>query len=516
MKNALPDNARGSHVFALCVSVLAAFVALMICSMNSFLYSANPWVDVNCFVTVTRGWMNGLLPYRDLAEQKGPLLYLIHMPALLAFPRSYHGLFFLELVEVTAALFIMWKIARLYAPRLSALWLIPLAALLCATFGFQMGDSAEETCWPLVLASMYAALRAWRTGRPISMKGYLLHGFLAGCVLWIKFNQLGPHFVFMAMLAILAVWEDRSVARALRMCGMFLLGMLLATVPWLVYFAARGALGDFLGMYLIDNIFGYTTSNRTDLNFTAYYTARAFWQNKPLTLALAVAALRVLTLRRARMGRREKAYLALTAIVLLLAVYGGGRFWNYYILAFAPLCALALPALEGVEALIRRGLSKLSGALARRAAAAGLALVLLLGSAGFAWKVCDNVPMIGVPFGETPIGRLSAIVTAEEDRTLVNFGVLDLGLYFAADVQPVTRYFCALNNYGARAARDQTALLMDKRVNFVVTRDYTLEDYATYFRENDDILEDDFDPDYRQVAHEGDYYLFQRNGTREE
>ena len=51
MKDARPSSRR-SNAFALCVSALAAFVALMICSMNSFLYAFNPWVDVNCFVTV--------------------------------------------------------------------------------------------------------------------------------------------------------------------------------------------------------------------------------------------------------------------------------------------------------------------------------------------------------------------------------------------------------------------------------------------------------------------------------
>ena len=45
---------------------LASFAVLAVCSKNSFLYSMNDWVDVNCFFTVGRGITRGLVPYRDL------------------------------------------------------------------------------------------------------------------------------------------------------------------------------------------------------------------------------------------------------------------------------------------------------------------------------------------------------------------------------------------------------------------------------------------------------------------
>ena len=47
---------------------LAAFSLLAVCSKSSFLYPMNDWVDVNCFFTVGRGILRGLVPYRDLYE----------------------------------------------------------------------------------------------------------------------------------------------------------------------------------------------------------------------------------------------------------------------------------------------------------------------------------------------------------------------------------------------------------------------------------------------------------------
>ena len=44
----------------------AAFSVLAVCSKSSFLYPMNDWVDVNCYFTVGRGILRGLVPYRDV------------------------------------------------------------------------------------------------------------------------------------------------------------------------------------------------------------------------------------------------------------------------------------------------------------------------------------------------------------------------------------------------------------------------------------------------------------------
>lgn len=60
------------------IFLLASALLLAVLSTSSPLYPTNPWVDANCYMTVARGMRAGLLPYRDLIEQKGPLLYGLH------------------------------------------------------------------------------------------------------------------------------------------------------------------------------------------------------------------------------------------------------------------------------------------------------------------------------------------------------------------------------------------------------------------------------------------------------
>ena len=58
--------------------LLLSFFVLLGTSKNSFLYAFNDWVDANAFFTVGKSIMNGVVPYRDLFEQKGIFLYFIY------------------------------------------------------------------------------------------------------------------------------------------------------------------------------------------------------------------------------------------------------------------------------------------------------------------------------------------------------------------------------------------------------------------------------------------------------
>ena len=67
---------ENAWAFALCVLISTVFLG--ICTRSSPLYPLNDWVDSNCFFTVGKAMMNGKVVYRDIYEQKGILLYLIH------------------------------------------------------------------------------------------------------------------------------------------------------------------------------------------------------------------------------------------------------------------------------------------------------------------------------------------------------------------------------------------------------------------------------------------------------
>lgn len=131
---------------------LAAFSVLAVCSKSSFLYPMNDWVDVNCFFTVGRGILHGLVPYRDLYEQKGPLIYFLFALAGQISESSFLGVYLLEGLCFSWFLYLGGRITEVLSGRKNAFWVSAalLGILVPITPAFSHGSSAEEfscRCW---------------------------------------------------------------------------------------------------------------------------------------------------------------------------------------------------------------------------------------------------------------------------------------------------------------------------------------------------------------------------------
>ena len=94
-------NERKFNVQSFVLLILVSFCSLLFCTKNSWLYSFNDWVDGNAFFTMGKGMVNGLVPYKDLFEQKGPLLYLIYGIGYLLSNKTLHGIFILEVISLS-------------------------------------------------------------------------------------------------------------------------------------------------------------------------------------------------------------------------------------------------------------------------------------------------------------------------------------------------------------------------------------------------------------------------------
>ena len=447
----------------------AAVLALLLCSMNSPLYPLNPWNDVNCYVTVGSEMLRGKLPYRDLIEHKGPLMYALHALALWVSPGNYHGIWLIEVALLTGVLICFYRIAQLYAPKISVGWVAVAAGVICMCRSFRYGDSAEELCLLPMAWSLYMLLKSWRTGVPLTDRQYLFNGVLAGWILWIKFNLLGFHLVWMGFQAIDALIHDRSLRRPVRMCLWFLGGMALTAVPWLIQYGVSGALDDLIRVYFKMNLFSYGPRQYNMLIYTAIGMVRGM-EDWRLALPLVIVCAAIVVAPRQCISVRERLFVACAALVMAVSIYGMGARYRYYYLPFA----LLLP----FGALAVRGLEKVAGRFpdihTRPAAHAVFCAVLLTVSMATVWKFSLNTCWIGYPYEETAQAQAAALVDGEEDPTLLNVGALDGGFYFAMGAHPPIEHFAMLNVNRDQCREAQKACLDEGRADYALTTDKTL------------------------------------------
>ena len=100
---------------ALAVCAVLAALILLLTSQSSPLYPINLWGDANCLFTVGRVMKDGGVLYRDIYEQKGPLLYLIHALAACLSDTSFWGVYIMEALAMTVALYAAYRLMRLRA-----------------------------------------------------------------------------------------------------------------------------------------------------------------------------------------------------------------------------------------------------------------------------------------------------------------------------------------------------------------------------------------------------------------
>jgi len=450
-------------IFLLCSII--SILSLTLVSKCSPLYAINDWYDPNCFYTVGKGIVRGLVPYRDLAEQKGPLVYFLHALAFLIDGQSMLGVFLFEIISSTVTLYFIYKIARLYVSERQAMLLLPLWALcVYSSVSFFKGDSVEEFCLPILTVGLYHLLKY--SAREMPARWVLLAGVMAGCVLWMKFTLLG----FWLAWLILALWRPLragEVGRCFARLGWFLLGMLIATAPWLVYFGIHGAVGDWLHTYLWVNIFVYTDTGF--LNIPVLNPILGTVMNaaiNPIATVLTIMGIRFLL----RWPRAEGRYdVIITLALLLLGMYIGGNRFPYYHLLTMPYVIFGLTALAAIGE--RHGLLKRveDNARAFRRALATLIASAVLLTAGLSFNTTQMRFFIDEE--QLPQRRFARIMNEMQSPTLLHYGTLDSGFYYAADILPVNRFFCALNmdyEHFPRMMDEQNEMVREGRVDFIV------------------------------------------------
>lgn len=245
-------------------SFAVAFLVITVCSRSSFLYPINDWVDSQCFFTTGRAMFNGSVLYRDIYEQKGPLLYFVHGLAGLVSKTNFIGVYLVEIICAGFFLYFAARFMRLWVGEKQVYFLLPVAAaLIYSCTAFKYGDSAEELCLPLLMHSLFLTVRAVKADVPLTAAQKFALGCAGGCVLWIKFTMLGFYIGLALMFFIDAARRHRLHGHGiLRVAGSFLtafLGVAAVSLPVFAYFAFNGALRDCWLAYFYNNIFVYST-----------------------------------------------------------------------------------------------------------------------------------------------------------------------------------------------------------------------------------------------------------------
>lgn len=448
--------------------LLNAIVFLTVCSKSSFLYPLNDWVDSNCFFTMGKAMMNGKVLYRDIYEQKGPLLYFMHGIAYLISNDSFIGVYFMEIISITFFLFFAAKCANLYLKKEASLFMIVslLSFMILSSRAFVKGDSVEEFSLVFVMYGLYSVLRAIKSNRLLTNQEAFFNGIGAATILWMKFNLLGFYIglVVFVLFWYLSVIEIRELFKII---GYFLLGVLLVTFPVIVYCLLTSSFTDMFTGYFYNNLFLYQVDKKeSSIRLLVGMLMKLAQENLVFSIPMLAGIFWAFTRH-----FKEMMVILLTFFTLMVTVFIGGRYYRYYGLIVSPFALFGLIAFFSELERNKEGLLRKQTAF--------VSIVFTFSIAAFVtYKTSDNVYLMNVSKNEMPQFQFAKEINKEENPKVLNFGFLDGGFYTASNTVPQFKYFCKLNMPYQEMLDGQQSYIENAEADFVVTRDKKLEDYG--------------------------------------
>ncbi len=434
--------------------ILSAVIVITLCSKCSPLYALNDWDDPNCFFTVGKAVVHDMVLYRDIFEQKGPILYFIHSFAYLISEKSFLGVYFLELISAAVFLLFSYKTVSLFC-RERAVLCIPLtAAAVFGSYAFQGGDSAEEFILPFGAYCIYTALSAVTENRKLKFTESLVIGFSIGMALWIKFTLMGIFIGF--VLAFIILYIQKKQIKDIFLTALYMItGLIICSAPVIIYCAVTNSFDSMYEVYFYDNLFLYGTgggipfiSNMINL----FIGVGALFQNHPFALIFAVSG--IIHIIKMKNKQLSLVYMIILAAAFIFT-YAGGRYYAYYSLIislFIPVGEIGLITLKPKQKKIF----------------AYLTYILVI-CAGIIF--CPNFSRLGKQKSDYPQFRFNEHISKKENATLLNYNFLDGGFYTVSGIVPNCRFFCGLNLPYDEIGNVQKRYVDSGMVDFIITKD---------------------------------------------
>lgn len=235
------------NFFQLFLLLMVAFsVLLLYSSSTSPLYETMRPFDPAIFECIGKGWAHGHIPYVEMWDSKGPVIFFANMLGYLLCD-SRTGIFIIQVICLGIT---TWMSHRFLSSRISPTATFFCTAVMLLSFATicSQGNQVCEYTLPLSAWSVFCAFK-WSEGFVKRRKvehpvGYsVVYGlFFASSLLSRLSNAMGLSITIMIIIAVLIRY--RRWSNLLRNALGFVCGFSLVFVPFAVYFGIHGAFSE--------------------------------------------------------------------------------------------------------------------------------------------------------------------------------------------------------------------------------------------------------------------------------
>ncbi len=224
-------------------------------SPNSPIANQMSYTDSSVFRYIGLMMRKGVVPYRDIFDHKGILLYFLNY--LATFIDKNVGIWFINIVWNFAFFTFSYKLARLFAGKKVSIFVTFFSSfiifLICSG-----GNYVEQYAVLFITVSLFLFFRDIKSKNKLKMVSVFIIGLCFGGVFLLRPNML-ILWVCMSFYLLIIYIKEKEYIYLFKTIIVFLLGILVFIFPFMIYLIINNAFSDFIYDYFIFN-FNYSAN----------------------------------------------------------------------------------------------------------------------------------------------------------------------------------------------------------------------------------------------------------------
>ncbi len=299
--------------------LIITFCVLLFSSNLSPLNSATVISDESIFAAIGKGWSKGLLPYSEMFDHKGPIIFFIYFMSELI-TKSTLLVFVLHVFSVWTSLIIGYRTVLKFINHKAAI-------ACCFTMAFYLFilhieyALTEVFCLPILMASGYFMFSYLFTEQkehpPVAA---LCYGLLIAFSLGTRLTNC-----VVICVGVLVIFVDliikKQYTNLIKNICLGVVGIIFPILPFVIYFYVNGALYDAVYGTVIHNIF-YALEHR---NLSWHSILFKLYLLLPLICINTIVFMR-------KANTKIKIFVLLSSVLAAYCVAGGAMYQHYFII----------------------------------------------------------------------------------------------------------------------------------------------------------------------------------------
>ena len=234
-----------SYFFLFLFAVLFVYIASF---STSPLYPFYCQGDSAQFQTMGKGWLCGRIPYRDMFDHKGPVIFLIDMLGFSLNGKS-SGITVIQAICMFVTMVYLYKISQLVCNKkwYGMITCILSFAVLTSVYG--EGNFTEEYCLPFLSISTYYQHRYFIDQSDVEGEHKPIWAAIYGCTFGVCLLTRVTNAITVCcgiLIISIILFYKRKYINFLKNVVGFIVGFAIIVTPFIIYFAYYGVLREFI------------------------------------------------------------------------------------------------------------------------------------------------------------------------------------------------------------------------------------------------------------------------------